>query len=419
MRTSSLYRMAALTLLLTLALSLGAAAQTKIVHWSFPLLENEMERLWQPFIEKFNAIHPDIEVQVEIMPWAGRDERMLTAVVSGNPPDVVYLNEFFLQMFVSRGALEPLDKYIDQEELLRRFPEQLLSTGYHEGHYYLAPMLTSTVGILYNKNIVEAVGWDVNNLPETWDELLQFAEDVKQYAAATGQEIWPVGYSAAMEETLNMTLFPLIWQAGGDILSEDLSRAAFNSEAGRAVFEFLRTLVEKEYVSQAMVTTGHLEDYFIDGRLAVQFSVDAPQIDAFRDRDPDFDSYAVMGPILRKEKQITYGTLGAWAIFRNANNPEAAAKWIEFLTSPEVNVEFNKATGFMSPIQGAPELFAEDPLLSVLEEQRVYARGGMTIQDERRVMDVLKRAQQAVMLGEVGIDQALADAEREVNFILR
>ena len=53
MRTSSLYRMAALTLLLTLALSLGAAAQTKIVHWSFPLLENEMERLWQPFIEKF------------------------------------------------------------------------------------------------------------------------------------------------------------------------------------------------------------------------------------------------------------------------------------------------------------------------------------------------------------------------------
>ena len=30
----------------------------------------------------------------------------------------------------------------------------------------------------------------------------------------------------------------------------------------------------------------------------------------------------------------------------------------------------------------------------------------MTIQDERRVMDVLKRAQQAVMLGEVGIDQA-------------
>ena len=141
------------------------------------------------------------------MPWAAGmsacSRRLSRAIPGCSLPQRVLPADVRLP-----GALEPLDKYIDQEELLRRFPEQLLSTGYHEGHYYLAPMLTSTVGILYNKNIVEAVGWDVNNLPETWDELLQFAEDVKQYAAATGQEIWPVGYSAAMEETLNMTLFP-------------------------------------------------------------------------------------------------------------------------------------------------------------------------------------------------------------------
>ena len=139
-------------------------------------------------------------------------------------------------------------------------------------------MLTSTVGILYNKNIVEAVGWDVNNLPETWDELLQFAEDVKQYAAATGQEIWPVGCSAAMEETLNMTLFPLIWQAGGDILSE--SQAVPPLTPGRPG----RLRVSAHLGGEGICLPGHghhshLEDYFIDGRLAVQFSVDAPQID--------------------------------------------------------------------------------------------------------------------------------------------
>lgn len=419
MKNTNLKALFSVVLLLVLTLSFVASAKGTVTQWSFPLLENEGEKVWIPFIERFNELHPDVQIQVEIMPWAGRDERMLTAVASGNPPDVVYLNEFFLQTFTSRGALEPINKYIDAQVLRETFSEPLLNTGLQDGDYYLVPMLTSTVGMVYNKNIVEAVGWDINQLPETWDEFLAFAEDVKQYAKDTKQDIWPVGYTAAMEDTLNMTLFPLIWQAGGDILTDDLSKAAFNSPAGVAAFEFLRTLAENEYVSKSMITTGGLEDYFLDGRLAVQMSVDAPQVSAMRERDPNYDSYAVVGPILKQEKQITYGTLGAWAIFRNSKNPEGAAKWIEFLISPEVNVEFNKLTGFMSPIQGAPTLFGDDPLLSVLEQQRVYARGGMVIEQERRVMDVLKRAQQAIMLGEATIEQALYDAENEVNFILR
>ena len=143
--------MLVLTLIAAVLLSNVAFAKTKIVQWSFPMLENEMEVLWKPFIEKFNEIYPDIEVQVEILPWAGRDERMLTAVVSGNPPDVVYLNEFFLQTFASRGALEPLNAYISEEVLLSRFPETLLSTGKVGDNYYLAPMLTGVLGNVYHR----------------------------------------------------------------------------------------------------------------------------------------------------------------------------------------------------------------------------------------------------------------------------
>lgn len=419
MTRRSLRRILVLTLMLTVVLTASAMAQTKIVQWSFPLLEGEEERLWKPLVAQFNELHPDIEVQVEVLPWAGRDERLLTAVASGNPPDVVYLNEFFLQTFAARGALEAVNDFIDRNLLLERFPEPLLDTGRQGDDYFLVPMLTGNVGIIYNIDIVEAAGWDVNQLPETWDEYLQFASDVKQYAIETDQDIWPVGYTANMEETLNMTLFPFLWQAGGDILTEDLSQAAFNSPAGQAAFELVQTFAQEEYVSQAMMTSGGLPDYYLDGRIASFTGVNAAMIEELRERDPNLNNYTAVGPLLKNEERITYTTLGAWAIFKNANDPEAAARWIEFLTSPDVNVEFNKMTGFTSPILDAPALFADDPLLGVLEEQSVYGRGGMVIEQERRVMDVLKRAQQAVMLGQSSIEDALRSAEQEINFILR
>ena len=56
----------------------------------------------------------------------------------------------------------------------------------------------------------------------------------------------------------------------------------------------------------------------------------------------------------------------------------------EFLTSPEITAEYNKKTGYMSPIIGVPKLlfFADDPLLPL--EEQVILRGGMTISQERR-----------------------------------
>ena len=242
---------------------------------------------------------------------------------------------------------------------------------------------------------------------------------MQKWAKENGQAVWPVAYSASMEDTLNMTWFPILWQAGGDIVTEDGKKAAFNTPEGAAAMQFVKTLAEEGYIPESMITAGGGTDYFIGGQVAVIMGADAYVIAEMRDRDPKFDSYAVVGPILKGKERVTYTTLGAWAIFKNANNPEAAAKWIEFLTRPEINVQYNRITGYMSPIIGAPRLFADDPLLGVMEEQVQFGRGGMTISQERRIMDVLKRAQQAVMLGESGIEDALRSAEQEVNFILR
>ena len=180
-----------------------------------------------------------------------------------------------------------------------------------------------------------------------------------------------------------MSWFPILWQAGGDIVTEDGKKAAFNSPEGIAAMQFVKTLADNGYIPESLITSGRSDDYFLDGRVAMIFGVDAAGIAGMRERDPEFDSYAVVGPILRARSASPTppSVLG-----QSSGMPTTPKQqlWIEFLTSPEINVEYNKKTGYMSPIIGAPKLFADDPLLGVLEEQVIYGRGGMTISQERR-----------------------------------
>jgi len=134
--------------------TLALGAKVTITQWSFPLLANEMEVLWKPLIEKFEAQNPDIEIKVEILPWGGRAEKLLTAVAAKRPPDVAYLNEFFLQMFAARGALIPLEKYLSREALAR-YPKSLIGAVTYNGHVYLA---SGTGSCLYGRISVQPQG---------------------------------------------------------------------------------------------------------------------------------------------------------------------------------------------------------------------------------------------------------------------
>lgn len=395
--------------------------EQEITIWTYPLIANQEEVLFKPLNDKFNEKYPDIRVIVEVLPWSGRDQKMLSAVASGDPPEIAYFNEFYLQMFARKGALLPLDEYIPKSTFEERFSAVLQEVITYEGHIYLAPTLLSTVTPIYNVDILKAAGWDTSKLPDTWDDLLKMAEMVKDYAQKTGQDISPVIYSPNMDDTLNMTLYPLIWQAGGSIVSPDYSKAAFNSPEGEAALGLVKTLFDKGYSKKSLLTDDvdvH-KSLFADQKVACYLHPDAAHIMNIRTLNPNMNAFTKAGEPLLKEKRVTYGTVGAWAMMKGADNPEAAAKWIEFITSPDINTEFNTKTGYMSPILGSPTLYSDDPILSVFEANKKYARPGLIIENERKVMDILKIEQQNIVLGRKTVKEALSDAEKQVNAILQ
>ena len=54
-------------------------------------------------------------------------------------------------------------------------------------------------------------------------------------------------YAGSLESTLNLSYFPLLWQAGGEVVTEDGTAAAFNSPEGIEALNFVVTLFNEGY----------------------------------------------------------------------------------------------------------------------------------------------------------------------------
>src|SRR5690606_2239834 len=59
----------------------------------------------QAMVEQFTADNPDISVRIEAMPWNIYFDKLLTAMVSGSPPDVFIVREFENAGFARQGVL--------------------------------------------------------------------------------------------------------------------------------------------------------------------------------------------------------------------------------------------------------------------------------------------------------------------------
>lgn len=84
---------------------------TRIRHWQH--LDHPEDPYFYDLIERFNAEHPDIEVEFELIPWGGAHELYTTSLAAGDAADVIFhVTSQWGTAFWDMGVLEPLDDYV-------------------------------------------------------------------------------------------------------------------------------------------------------------------------------------------------------------------------------------------------------------------------------------------------------------------
>jgi len=384
----------------------GDSDKKSVTMWIYPVIfdEGKHRAFWDETVNAFKAKHPEVDVKIEIFPWANRDQALGTAIAGNKGPDVVYLIPDQLPKYAR--SIEPVDKYLDGGAK-SDYRENVVKSVTIDGKMMGAPILTSAVTVICNKKVFAAVGRQT--YPANWADMLAMAPAFK----AKGYDM--TTYAGDIKNTLNQTFYPLLWQAGGDVFSPDGKSVAFNSDAGRKALTFVKQLVDGGYVDKTLLTTlpPTEQTRIAQNKVACLWHVAPQEVEEFWGKE----NIKVLPPFTEAE-QIGYGTVGSLSMLKGAEDKEAAGEWIEFATSAEIAKKYDVASGFFSAKKSAGTLYADDPVLGEQEKYVGMTTVGPLHEKARDIMGVLAPEIQAALLGKKSVDQALADAEKAANQLL-
>jgi multiple sugar transport system substrate-binding protein len=180
-------------------------------------------------MNQYNKEHPDVEVTQLVSSSDLVLQKVLTAVRGNSTPDIAY-------MFGSWSPnIAEIPQVVDMSQYVKE-PDWNWD-DFYEGEREAAtvgdkivgvPALVDNLAIVYNRKLFEAAGVEPPSANWTWDDFRSAA--AKLTDPAKGQHGWQIPADAT-EDTVWHWL-PMLWEAGGDILTPDNQHAAFNSEAG-------------------------------------------------------------------------------------------------------------------------------------------------------------------------------------------
>jgi multiple sugar transport system substrate-binding protein len=384
----------------------------KVTMWAFPLSSSSEqgadEAMWADLTAAFTAENPDVEVSVEVLPWANRNDKISTALTANANPDVVYLNDDFIPQYAGDGALEPVDDLLadDADDFFENARLDLSLNG----ALYAVPILREVAGTVYNTAAFTQAG--VTTFPATWDEILAAGPAFRDAG------LFVTSYYGSLESSLNESFYPLLWQAGGEVLNADNTQAAFNSAEGLDALTFVDTLFSEGFVNEDEGVTlppaggGSVLEGKV-GLLLTAHPSEAAQCAAAWGADA-----LKIGPPLTRAVQTSYASTAGWAVFANSKNKDAAKAWAKFLGSPDPMTTILKSGGYMPPRQSLQGMYKDDPLLSQFEPYAPLMRGGVHHREARQIISTMLPYIQAAFLGEQSAEDALAAAESDVNRLL-
>ena len=259
--------------------------------------------------------------------------------------DVICPSDYMIEKMLDAGMLQELDpdaipnrKYIGEQYLKA-------AESFDPGNRYSVPYCWGTVGILYNKNMVDdpVTSWDI-----LWDE--------KYSGQILMQDSIRDAFTVALKRngySLNSTDPAELEKAAEDMIAQ-------------------RPLVQAYVVDQA-------RDKMIGGEAALAVIYSGEVLYTQRE-NPDLE-YSV-------PDEGTNVWIDAWVVTKNARNPEAAMKWIDFLCRPEIALMNFDFITYSTPNEAAREMIEDE---DIRNSEAIFP-------DE----SILKRCETISYLGEEG-----------------
>ncbi|WP_150274449.1 extracellular solute-binding protein [Paenibacillus tepidiphilus] len=318
-------------------------------------------------IDKFEEANPDIKINIAPVLASEGDYTSKIVLQMKSPdtaPDIVAEDTSIIKSDAAAGYLEPLDTQVaGWSDWQDKFIENLKAgvTG-EDGKIYGVPATSDTRGIWYNKELLAEAGIEVPFQPASWEEVLEAARTIKDKLPGVTPLNMIVGKSSGEGVTMQ-TLEMLLYGTNDTLYNEETKKWVVNSPGLLDSFNFIHQLfnVDQTGPSMQVALNGQagsiaFQQLFPQGKLAMAVDGSWAGSTWFENGAAPIENVAdKMGfaPFPTQNGQepgaITMSGGWAWSIPAQAQNKEAAWKFLEFLMNQENATARVVAEGNLSP----------------------------------------------------------------------
>jgi len=401
----------------------GSTTQTAITLSVRSFTEFD-EALNNQLLKRFSELHPQVQpvsLQIPYNPDEARETVRGALEASSTSLSVVPLCLYWMQDLIASGRLLPLDQVLSAREMNQHLPE-FLEPGKDHDHLYAVPAMSLCGVLLYRKDLLEKYGFTAP--PVTWDELIHQAETV--LGGEQDPELVGCKFPGYKYEGLTTTFLQNLWSNGGDVLTDGL--LSLQSPSALQAAQHMRDMIHRHHLTPPHVTTAA---HGVEPQVAFReghclFLIMLPHLAQAVQREGSLLRGKVgiaphpMGPL--GTESVTF--LGGWhyAIPVGARAPEAAANFIRFMTSYEIQRERSLRGGPMPTIEelfSDPEIVAFNPEYPLLRRILRTARRRNEIPHYTQVSRLIQAHLHPMLTGDTEPEAALAKLSEEVEFVLR
>lgn len=372
-------------------------------------------------VSAFNSTHKNIKVNASsggVLADAML-QKITTALAAEDYPDVAYI----FGSDIASVARSPL--VVDLTESLKApavkwddFWPAAKAAVTVDGKLRGIPALVDNLCVAYNKKVFSDAGVEPPKAGWTWDDYVAIAKQLTNPGKGTFGTGWPgVG-----DENTVWRLWPMVWDAGGDVVNQDGKSVAFDGKPGLTALQTVYQLGQDKSVYVDTKPGGELTyQIFMNNKMGM-IPTGPWELPEFLQSKTD---YGVVPMPSYSGKPMTIAGPDTWTVFDNGEDRvKATVTFLTWLTSGNQDVQWAQQAGSL-PLRTTTtknpkwtQHIDQTNGLNVFTDALAYAKTRPTIEAYPKVSRALGQATSKMLLTKSTPDAALKEAVQQANSAL-
>jgi multiple sugar transport system substrate-binding protein len=305
-------------------------------------------------VEEYQARTPNVTLE----PVGGElnTQQLLTAVASGDPPEIVNVNRSETGSWAARGAIDPLDDLIERDQFgLDQFYPVLIQQITFSDQVYGIPQFVNVDLFFMNLDVLSEAGVDPAEVdPGNWEQLTELGE---QLHLIEDNVLVRTGFDTKVQDG---RLWLWSWANGAEPISEDGLTANFNDPLVVEALTWAKETVDRQGGEQLRAAFAQSQNFFsaqnpvLIGQTATtlfeQWLIGVMKV------DPEANFTTMLPRYRNSEETLTDATGSAFASPRGVSGAMRDAAWtfIKEMTSTEAWIAGENATAADNEANNVP-----------------------------------------------------------------